>query len=163
MSNIKYRDNNGDFVDLIDPLDYYPVGSLYLSYDSTSPAGLFGGTWTDITGRFLYTGKDTTVGGSEKHSHDWGLSYRAYFGLIAHSEDNQLIVPVYFNENNDKDWTHLSSVGPQLAIPKRNYGIDPLFYSDSNLAVTSMDINSNTSYNNWKPPYQTVYCWRRTA
>lgn len=31
----------------------YPVGSIYISTSSTSPATLFGGTWTEIKGRFL--------------------------------------------------------------------------------------------------------------
>ena len=31
----------------------YPVGAIYISYSSTSPATLFGGTWTQISGRFL--------------------------------------------------------------------------------------------------------------
>lgn len=34
--------------------DVYPVGSIYLSYNSTSPATLFGGSWTRISSRFLY-------------------------------------------------------------------------------------------------------------
>ena len=37
-----------DFIDLI-----YPVGSIYLSVNSTSPATLFGGTWTQIKQKFL--------------------------------------------------------------------------------------------------------------
>lgn len=32
---------------------FYPVGSIYTSTVSTSPATLFGGTWEEITGRFL--------------------------------------------------------------------------------------------------------------
>lgn len=32
----------------------YPVNSIYISYSHTSPASLFGGTWTRIIGRFLY-------------------------------------------------------------------------------------------------------------
>ena len=31
----------------------YPVGSYYLSDDSTSPASLFGGEWEQIKDRFL--------------------------------------------------------------------------------------------------------------
>lgn len=43
----------------------YPVGAVYLSYVSTSPASLFGGTWTQITGRFLRAATDTSTGGRD--------------------------------------------------------------------------------------------------
>lgn len=32
----------------------YPVGSVYLSWNSTNPKNLFGGTWTRLSGGFLY-------------------------------------------------------------------------------------------------------------
>ena len=54
-------------------LDFtHPVGSLYWSTDSTSPATLFGGTWEAITDKFilaagsLYTAGDT--GGEATHT-----------------------------------------------------------------------------------------------
>lgn len=31
----------------------YPIGSIYMSTDNTSPASLFGGTWEQIKDRFL--------------------------------------------------------------------------------------------------------------
>ena len=34
-------------------LSIYPVGSVYISVNSTSPATLFGGTWEQLHGRFL--------------------------------------------------------------------------------------------------------------
>lgn len=42
----------------------YPVGAIYISYDSTSPATLFGGTWTAINGRFLLAQNSTYTAGS---------------------------------------------------------------------------------------------------
>jgi hypothetical protein len=48
----------------------YPVGAVYISTSSTSPASLFGGTWTQITSRFLYcTTTSKTTGGSTTHTH----------------------------------------------------------------------------------------------
>ena len=38
----------------VDPLTIYPVGSIYMSVNSASPASLFGGTWAQIKGRFLF-------------------------------------------------------------------------------------------------------------
>ncbi len=43
----------------------YPVGAVYISYVSTSPASLFGGTWVQITGRFLRMANDVNTGGSD--------------------------------------------------------------------------------------------------
>jgi len=44
----------------------YPVGSIYCSYGSTSPATLFGfGTWTKIEGRFLLGANSTYSLGSQ--------------------------------------------------------------------------------------------------
>ena len=35
-------------------LGVYPVGSVYLSYNSTNPSTLFGGTWTRLKGGYIY-------------------------------------------------------------------------------------------------------------
>ena len=56
-----------------DPLTCYPVGSIYMSVNSTSPATLFGGTWTQLQNRFLVSAGSTytagSIGGSDAHSH----------------------------------------------------------------------------------------------
>ena len=36
-----------------DLVEMYPIGSIYISVDSTSPASLFGGTWEQLEGRTL--------------------------------------------------------------------------------------------------------------
>lgn len=50
----------------------YPVGSVVIRYDHTSPASLYGGTWQRISGAFLYaTGSTGTIGatgGSGTHT-----------------------------------------------------------------------------------------------
>lgn len=47
----------------------YPIGAIYQSWSSTSPSTLFGGTWTQITNRFLYC-KDSAgeTGGESSHT-----------------------------------------------------------------------------------------------
>ena len=42
----------------------YPVGSIYISVNSTSPASLFGGTWEQLKDRFLLSAGNTYTAGS---------------------------------------------------------------------------------------------------
>lgn len=63
-------------------LTSYPVGSVYISYVNTSPAVLFGGTWSQITTGVLRMANNTNTGGSDtftitsanlpKHTHSVG-------------------------------------------------------------------------------------------
>ena len=46
----------------------YPVGSIYISTDSTNPATLFGGTWERITGVFLLGGTDGGAAGGNSNA-----------------------------------------------------------------------------------------------
>lgn len=46
----------------------YPVGSYYISNTSTSPATQFGGSWTQLTDKFLYATTSTSTGGSNTHT-----------------------------------------------------------------------------------------------
>ena len=50
----------------------YPVGAVYLSANSTSPATLFGGTWQQLKDRFLLTAGDSynagSTGGEDTHT-----------------------------------------------------------------------------------------------
>ena len=71
------------WVNLLDII--YPVGSIYHSTSSTSPASSIGGTWSAISGRFLLGANSTYTAGSQDgaasvtlsvnqipaHSHQW--------------------------------------------------------------------------------------------
>lgn len=61
------RDSDAVHVDELKALilDYtYPVGSIYISANSTSPATLFGGTWSMIKDKFILLAGDTYRAGS---------------------------------------------------------------------------------------------------
>ena len=67
-SNLNNKLNSADLLNKV-----YPVGSIYMSYNSTSPASLFGGTWTQIKDKVLMSAGDTytggSTGGSATHTH----------------------------------------------------------------------------------------------
>ena len=122
----------------------YPVGAVYISYTSTSPASLFGGSWTPIVGRFPYFNNGNGVGGSHTHtltasempSHNHGLS---------NSKDG---TGVGF-------WRTDAGSGGKWSLLTRTY-------SGCDYALTVGSMGGGGAHNNM-PAYQTLYAWRRTA
>lgn len=119
-------------------LAVWPIGSLYLSSVSTSPATIFGGTWTALTdGRFLRpsssygeTGGEAThkLTAAEIPAHKHNLKYRGL--AMADGGGSGYTFPVVDEDNA----TH----------------------------NTFTDGGDGNAHNNL-PPYRTVYCWYRTA
>lgn len=65
VKSITCKQNNSNTLDKTTVCNFiYPVGSLYISVSSTSPATLFGGTWERIKGYYLYAGNGGNTGGS---------------------------------------------------------------------------------------------------
>ena len=56
-----------NFVNLLDIV--YPVGSVYITFNTTSPADTIGGTWELLNNVFLYSSANTagTIGGEATH------------------------------------------------------------------------------------------------
>lgn len=118
----------------------YPVGSIYMSVNSTSPATLFGGTWERIQDRFLLAAGSTYVagntGGEATHtltvgeipSHNHPYAYNGQLSNIG-TEAFRLVA-------NDRT---------------NNYTGTPNGYTGGGQAHNNM------------PPYLTVYMWKRTA
>lgn len=84
----------------------YPAGSYYISNVSTSPAGLFGGTWTQVTGRFLYGTTNVNTGGANtvtltvdqipSHSH------KLYYKTAEFSNGGQSVY--WWNSDGNGSW-----------------------------------------------------------
>lgn len=125
----------------------HPVGSLYVSENSTSPAELYGGTWERIEGKFIMGASDTypagSTGGSATHtqtvdeiaSHDHLYSFTVG-NAIAGSEF------VYFKEGQ------YSAGSAEGTSYKSSYATTSSGTSDP------MDILN---------PYYSMYIWRRVA
>ena len=120
----------------------YPIGSIYMSVNSTSPATLFGGTWVQIKDTFLLSAGDTysagdtggeaehklTVAEMPKHKHQWRGFWTVNKGASGTS-----------TQNKSRYWQ-----------------------SDEPLEDITNEIGGDAAHNNM-PPYLTVYMWKRTA
>ena len=151
-------------------LSIYPVGAIYMSASSTSPASLFGGTWEQIQNRFLL------AAGS---SYAAGKTGGAKTVTLTESQIPSHTHSVNLNTGNSGVHTHVvwkyaSGSGNWAASPGGNNAtttIDPgmvMGIADS-AGEHNHAISGNTgstgggkSHNNM-PPYLAVYVWKRTA
>ena len=130
----------------------YPVGSIYISYKSTSPATLFGGKWEQLKNHFLFA-TNATSGDKGGYGNGTGTSSgsttltAAQSGLPSHQHALQNANP----GGTTVGWT--------------NYGVDAI----TNKGYTG---NVRTGYTGGLSaseghthtiPYIEVYVWRRTA
>ena len=116
----------------------HPVGSYYWSSDGTSPATLFGGTWTQITGRFLLA-----AGG--------GYAVNATGGEAAHT------LSVAEMPSHTHSYAYFTNWSGH---PNAGYRIDSDASGDSNQSIS---YTGGSQPHNNMPPYIAAYCWRRTA
>lgn len=128
----------------------FKVGYVWVSYTSTSPASIIGGTWTAITGKFPYFNAGTRTGGSNTHTLTvYQLpSHKHWMGL---DKDSNYTV----NEN--------SSYSVHVSGNDSSIGYSSWAWSGQELGtINGQMINGGESHNNM-PAYQTLYAWRRTA
>lgn len=149
LDKINFTDNE-QWNSLLDMI--YPIGSVYISYTSESPASKFGGTWSSITGRFPYFNEGTSTGGENTHSHIYGVSY-GYWNRSLVSGNQYLY--------DGKTWKNGTAVSLSDNDMRVNSGLSSNLSSSSyNITVTGS--YSTTSSESTMPAYQTFYAWRRT-
>ena len=146
---INFKSFTKPIVDII-----YPVGSIYMSVNSTSPQTLFGGTWEQLKDRFLLGSGDTYANGSTGGSATVTLT-SAQSGVPAHKHNYAHTDTTYkLNTTNRKP-------GTSTAVA---YGTS-ITGTANNTTKTSNDnttANASQAHENM-PPYMTVYMWKRTA
>lgn len=152
----------------------YPVGSLYFSTNSTSPATIYGGTWERYgKGRTLVSVNESdtdftagATGGSKTHNHKYGITVGSYFGntllapnasilavwsgLVAYDEDSGEALDAFH------EWTKLGN--KPVVGSNQMYG--------QNAAPRDAEryrYESDTKMGSSLSPYVAVYVWRRTA
>jgi len=165
----------------------YPVGSVYISFNSTDPSTLFGGTWQRLKDTFLLVNGDTyapnTTGGSAtktittsnlpSHSHSCG-------SVANHTHTRGTMEITGYHDAGDDDSGYS---GGAFYFSSRSTSHNVQQYGGESNAVVNFKASRNwtgaTSANgghthtigntgsglplNVMPPYTTVYAWRRTA
>lgn len=129
-------------------LDIYPVGAVYISYTSTSPASLFGGTWTAITGRFPYFNAGTGTGGSNTHALTVAQMPKNYASFTIRTVEGSNVI--------------VASSGATVTNVSGDYSYVIVHATSGGDARKYTFTGSGSAHNNM-PAYQTFYAWRRTA
>lgn len=143
----------------------YPVGCIYQSTSSTSPAELFGGTWEQIKDRFILAAGDTyaagSAGGSVTHQHVYTVHYNAKYGMLVNAEEKWALSSMLYNESNQL------SMNPSMKtfFDGNSVTINQNITSASTESnrTTSYNATGSTSYQSNLPPYQVFYVWQRVA
>lgn len=125
----------------------YPIGSIYISANSTSPATLFGGTWVQIKDTFLLAAGTTytagTTGGEAEHT------------LTVDELPENIGTFRTLSWNSDNAATGAFSMTEQLADRADTTG---------NLYGTAQyKLSGGGHAHNNMPPYLAVYMWKRIA
>ena len=133
-------------------LDVYPVGTYYYSSSSTSPASLFGGSWTAVKDAFIFgSGKNYKVGdkGGE-------LVHTLSLSEIPHHNHSM--------SNTDPDVRALV-IGGQTGTGETTDGFasGPLWAGMQKGRLQATANNGEGNAHNNMPPFITANIWRRTA
>lgn len=119
----------------------YPVGSIYMSVNSASPATLFGGTWERIKDQFLLAAGDKYAAGKTG-------------GEATHTlTENE--IPAH----RHSIWFPNAGGEQSAAIGYPEAGSKNTWYAE---ASKTAGAGGGAAHNNM-PPYLTVYVWKRTA
>lgn len=168
------QSNNGIF-DLV-----YPVGSIYMSVNNVSPSNLFGGTWEQITNRFLLgagvsytlnsTGGSTSVT-SVASSGSTGAPSTDSTGsttlTLAQIPSHQHNIQGHNSTGSTVTWTDKAVT---YASDNKGYntGIRTNYQGGGQGHTHTLNnhthsLNSHTHSVNIMPPYLAVNIWKRTA
>lgn len=138
----------------------YPIGSIYISYTSTSPGSRFGGTWAAITGRFIYANAGTATGGSNSHKitiNEMPNHHHAILGTYGgvNSGGGAQDAFLYGTPSTSGNYVWTNSMSAYCGGGTSGNG------RGDNADDTQQDLSNQATQ--YLPAYQTVYCWRRTA
>ena len=146
LQQVQVRTSNG-----FEKICPFPVGYIYMSTNSTSPASTYGGTWVPLTDdKFLRpSGSWNAAGGASSNTHNHWMPLGKENGLSGLSA-------TYFGGWSDGSKYELRAGAVTHSI----------FTEDAYIAGSDANATETTTYSttiSTLPPYRTCYCWHRTA
>ena len=125
----------------------WPIGSIYMSVNSTSPANLFGGTWERISDTFLFAASSSYPAGSTggEFAHTLTQSELPNYSLSVTNGSN-----VIRSKTGNTADAYVQTQSSGWGIPNWE-----------SKTVTVASGGSGEAHNNM-PPYLAVYMWKRT-
>lgn len=147
----------------------YPVGSIYMSVNSTNPSTLFGGEWERIKDTFLLACGDTYDGGSTGGSADSVVvSHNHTQNSHSHSPtDSRKYIAVKDGDN----WGYTNKIKIGTSTSGTEYYYPRSDANGSGVTEQSATTSAQPSINNSgvsgtgknMPPYLAVFVWVRIA
>lgn len=145
----------------------YPIGSIYMSVNSTNPSTLFGGTWEQIEDRFLLACGTKHPNGQMDGSED-AIVVSHNHTQTSHNHDlggGNLKVPRFENDNwaytSKREMNYKSGNHYYPYSKTNNGGIGEIANTGNAQPYIYYKGEDGTGKN--MPPYLAVYCWVRIA
>lgn len=153
-----------EFLDLA-----YPIGSIYMSMDLKNPASLFGGTWEQVSERFLFGASSLLEDGTENPEAEYKIAFNDTDDMPYNGGSETVALTI----NEIPSHNHFSD-SQCRAYTTRGTGTSSVYGLQSGdsfaqegeiggITRTVMhSVGGGESHNNM-PPYTIVYIWKRTA
>ena len=171
----------------------YPVGSIYMSVNDTSPASLFGGTWEELKDKFLLGAGDIYLSGATggeashtltsneipKHKHNNTINVSAsqsghnHEALTGTSTSSNALFSGNTVSLGYKTVTGFGGMEPgdksTTYVRKSGYDENKQLLSTETPSITvtssinNVENESTQQAHNNMPPYLVVNMWKRTA
>jgi hypothetical protein len=145
----------------------YPVGSIYMSVNSTNPSTLFGGTWTAWGAGRVPVGFDSSqsefdtveeTGGSKTHSHKYGLQYGGFHCDTVLENDENSGALIYDSSGNITVTGGGTNIGAITTKINNNTAS-----GTKSVGTSHYRMIGQSEYISSLQPYITCYMWKRTA
>lgn len=145
------------------PNKVYPIGSIYMSVNSTNPSELFGGEWERIQDRFLLASGTSYANGSTGGSATVTLTanqsgLKAHGHGMAHTHNHHHILNnPYSAGGGGSENAYVTTANRKLTTKYTGYDNTASSKSttDNNTASDASEAHENM------PPYLAVYMWKR--